>query len=119
VQVREADPRFEWSPYWEYGAFIDGRDLARACVAALAARTSGCRCAFVASSHITTSGPTSRELTESLVPTAAWRGDRSFEERPFQTLVRIDRARELLGWEPVFTWRRFLAESTRGPSTRF
>lgn len=107
--ARAADPAFEWSPYWEYGAFIDGRDLAGACCAALEADSTGYMRMFVSSSDITTSGPTSRELVRKLLPEIEWRGDDSYETEPYQALVRIDRARTALGWEPGFTWQGFLA----------
>jgi nucleoside-diphosphate-sugar epimerase len=106
--ARARDPRYEWSPFWEYGAFVDVRDLSAACLAALTAGLSGHQRMFVASSDITTSGRASVELAGELLPGVPWRGDDSYRTDPYQTLVRIDRARRLLGWQPQFTWRRFL-----------
>ena len=34
--ARAADPAAEWTPYWEYGCFIDVRDVASAVLAGLA-----------------------------------------------------------------------------------
>ena len=108
VAARAADPAFEWSPYWEYGAFIDVRDICSACLAALESSMTGFQVAFVASSDITTSGPTGRELVNRLAPQAEWRGGPSPSADPYRTLVSIDRARALLGWEPRYTWSRFV-----------
>ena len=110
--ARQADPDFEWSPFWEYGAFVDGRDLATACVAALTADLEGFTNMFIASSDITTSGRSSLELVRELHPDVEWRGADSYRAEPFQTLLRIDRARTVLGWEPEHTWQRFLADGT-------
>jgi nucleoside-diphosphate-sugar epimerase len=108
--ARTRDPSFEWSPYWEYGAFVDERDLASACVAALKSNLQGHNLMFVASSDITTSGRTSLELVRDLLPGVGWRGDDSYVQDEYRTLVRIDAARRLLRWEPRFTWRRYLSE---------
>jgi nucleoside-diphosphate-sugar epimerase len=107
-EARRRQPSFEWSPLWEYGAFIDVRDLATACRAAVTASLAGYNRMLVASSDVTTSGRTSLELVRDLMPTVPWRGDESYHSNPYQTLVRIDRARSLLGWEPRFTWQSFL-----------
>jgi UDP-glucose 4-epimerase len=32
---RAKRPEFEWNPFWEYGAFLDVRDLSQACICAL------------------------------------------------------------------------------------
>jgi nucleoside-diphosphate-sugar epimerase len=109
VEARRREPRFEWSPFWEYGAFIDVRDLASACRAAVTSSLRGHSRMLVASSDVTTSGRTSLELVRDLMPNVPWRGDASYRSNPYQTLVRIDRARSLLGWEPRFTWQSFLS----------
>jgi UDP-glucose 4-epimerase len=109
LESRRREPRFEWSPFWEYGAFIDVKDLARACRAAVTSALAGYSRMLVASSDVTTSGRTSLELVRDLMPNVPWRGDASYRSNPYQTLLRIDRARSLLGWEPRFTWQSFLS----------
>jgi nucleoside-diphosphate-sugar epimerase len=109
LEARRREPDFEWSPFWEYGAFIDVRDLAAACRAAVTSTLTGYNRVLVASSDITTSGRTSLELVRDLMPNVPWRGDASYRSNPYQTLLRIDRARSLLGWEPRFTWQAFLS----------
>lgn len=105
---RSKRPEFEWHPYWEYGAFIDVRDLACACLNALTCDTKGFSRILVSSADITTSGKASRELAQTLCPGADWRGDAGYEEDPYRTLMDLDPARELLGWSPKHTWRRFI-----------
>jgi UDP-glucose 4-epimerase len=97
-----ADPAAEWTPFWEYGAWIDARDVAGAVLAAL-------RCADM--THLTamiiaddaTSPIPPRELAKKLLPTVPWRGPEPTNE--WTPLVRSDRAREVLGWRPQCRWR--------------
>ena len=105
---RAADPEFEWSPYWEYGAFIDVRDLARASLAALHAPVEGVAVLLVASSDISSGGASSRQLAERLHPDVEWRGGSIFQDEPYRGLVDLERARRILGWEPRYTWRAFV-----------
>ncbi|MGE5176877.1 MAG: NAD-dependent epimerase/dehydratase family protein [Hyphomicrobiales bacterium] len=99
---------FEWDPFWEYGAFIDVRDLARACVRAVTCELDGFACVTVASADITTSGRTSRQLAEFVHPTVEWRGGAEYDEDPYRTLLDIERARAVLAWTPRHSWRSFV-----------
>jgi nucleoside-diphosphate-sugar epimerase len=54
--ARNVKPEYEWSHYWEYGAFIDIRDLSSACICALTCPFEGFVCFLVAASDVTTSG---------------------------------------------------------------
>lgn len=103
-------PEFEWEPFWEYGAFIDVRDLSRACVCALTCDTERFRCLLVSSCDITTSGRTSRELVQMVHPDVEWRGGAEYEYEPYRALVDIEPARQLLNWSPQHTWRAFLED---------
>ncbi len=110
VQSERAKRReFEWDPFWEYGAFIDLRDLSRACLRALVCDIQAFRCVLVSSSDITTSGRTSRELAKFVHPDVEWRGGAEFDDEPYRTLVDIEPARKLLDWNPEHTWRAFLS----------
>ncbi|MHC4849025.1 MAG: NAD-dependent epimerase/dehydratase family protein [Planctomycetota bacterium] len=96
---------FEWDPFWEYGAFIDVRDLASACIAALSCPLDDHATLLVTAPDITTSGSTSRELAEFVHPGVEWRGGPEYESDPFRTLLDIEPARRTLGWEPRQTWQ--------------
>jgi len=115
LEARRREPHFEWSPFWEYGAFVDVRDLATASHLAVTSSLQGYNRMLVASSDVTTSSRTSLELVRDLMPDVPWRGDVSYSSNPYQTLVRIDRARSLLGWEPRFTWQSFLSDTPGQP----
>lgn len=103
---RERRPEFEWDPFWEYGAFIDVRDLSRACLRALEAPVAGFESLLVSSADLTTSGRTARQLVEMIHPQVEWRGGPEFERDPYRSLIDIDRARAVLGWQPRHSWAR-------------
>jgi UDP-glucose 4-epimerase len=104
---RKKRAAFEWDPFWEYGAFIDVRDLAQACLSSLQAIFSGCHSVFVSSNDITTSGQTSFDLSHKLHPNIEWRGKTEFVENPYRTLLSNDAAKKLLNWEPMHLWSHF------------
>ena len=103
--ARKVRPSSEWEPYWEYGAFIDVRDLSAAAIQALSCPMKGFTCLLVSSSDISTSGKSSQELAQFIHPDVEWRGGEEFREDPFRSLVTIDNARKVLNWEPQHTWR--------------
>lgn len=99
--LRDADPSAEWSPFWEYGAWIDTRDVALAVLAALQApgvtHFTGLICADDTSSPVPV-----RDLARRLLPDVPWRGPEPAD--PTRVLVRCDRARQALGWAPRYRW---------------
>lgn len=109
LAARRERPEFEWSPFWEYGAFIDVRDLARACVQALGCDIDAPQRLSVASADITTSGRTSRQWAAFVHPRVEWRGGAEYEAQPYRSLIRIDSACGVLGWQPTYTWKSFVA----------
>ncbi len=115
---RAKRPKFEWDPFWEYGAFLDLRDLSRACLGALTCDMEGFRCVLVSSSDITTSGRTSRELVQLVNPDVEWRGGPEYEDEPYRALVEIGPARELLDWNPQHTWHVFTKDGAQSPADR-
>jgi UDP-glucose 4-epimerase len=116
LSERSKRPEFEWDPFWEYGAFIDLRDLSLACLRALTCEFDGYRRVLLTSSDITTSGRTSRELVHLVHPDVEWRGGAQYEADPYRTLVDIVPARDLLGWSPRHTWRRAMEHGVRQES---
>ncbi len=107
VEERAKRAAFEWDPFWEYGAFIDVRDLAEACVRSLDAAVVGYHCVLVASDDITTSGRSSRQLSAELHPDVKWRGGPEFAVHPYQSLVSNHAAKRLLDWHPAHSWADF------------
>jgi nucleoside-diphosphate-sugar epimerase len=100
--ARAADPAAEWTPFWEYGAWIDVRDVASAVHAALGRSERSHLTALIVADDVTSPIP-SRELASRLLPDVPWRGPEPVNE--WAPLVHSDRAREALGWRPQFRWR--------------
>jgi nucleoside-diphosphate-sugar epimerase len=103
--LRRERPSYEWSPFWEYGAFIDVRDLATAVVRALVAGYPGAKPFGVAADDTNSSGPTSQEWAERLHPDVERRDGERFAGNPHRTLLDNARAKAALGWSPTQTWR--------------
>ncbi len=100
--ARAANPAAEWTPFWEYGAFVDARDAAGAVFAALRCPDPGHVTALICADDVTSPIPV-RELAARLLPGVPWRGPEPTD--PWQSLVRCGRAREVLGWTPQYRWR--------------
>jgi UDP-glucose 4-epimerase len=107
TNARKKRPEYEWDPYWEFGAFLDVRDLAEAILLVLQNEIKGFHTLLLASNDITTSGMTSLELVKKLQPDVPWKGGPEYKSAPFSALVKSKRARELLGWSPRYSWREF------------
>jgi UDP-glucose 4-epimerase len=109
-RMRVERPSYEWDPFWEYGAFIDARDLFEATLRALRVPP---RRAFsrylVSAPDITTSGRTSLELARALHPDVPWKSRKGYARQPYKSLLDCTRARRELGWEPAYSWARWKA----------
>jgi UDP-glucose 4-epimerase len=101
--ARAARPEYEWDPYWEYGAFVDVRDVASACLASLSCADPGHARLLLCAADISASAP-SRELAERLLPSVPWRGGPEFDADPWRPLVDCRRANRVLGWRPEHRW---------------
>jgi len=111
-QIQEARvkrPSFEWEPFWEYGAFVDVRDLSTVTLQALFHPVEGFLYGLVAANDITTSGKSSRELVEFLHPDVVWRGDKAYESDPYCALLDTQKIQKLLDWTPAYRWQKFIS----------
>jgi nucleoside-diphosphate-sugar epimerase len=104
-RARRDNPDFEWSPIWEYGAFLDVRDLATAVERALTAPLTGHHRLLLCADDISSAELGSRALTQRILPDVPWRGDARYDADPFQALVNTTPARALLDWTPRHRWR--------------
>ena len=68
TDARASNPEFEWSPFWEYGAFIDVRDLADAVFCALTADLTGHHRLLVCAPDISSAHDDSITLARRLTP---------------------------------------------------
>jgi nucleoside-diphosphate-sugar epimerase len=98
-----AFPGFDADPSqrkWNLWAYIDGRDGAQAIRKALEADRTGAEVFIIANADTVMSRPNAELAAEVFpdVPLAAGVG-------PNETLLSIDKARQLLGYEPRHSWR--------------
>ena len=81
------EPSRELRPFWEYGSFVDLRDVASAVSLALAVPP----------------GET-REMVDIVLPGVEWRGGAEYEVDPWRGLFDCSRAKAVLGWQPQHRW---------------
>jgi nucleoside-diphosphate-sugar epimerase len=93
----DSDPRFR---KWNLWAYIDARDGAQAIRKALAYEPRGCD-VFIIAAADTVMSRSNAELTAETFPDVEVRGDIGEHE----TLLSIEKARRVLGFEPQFSWR--------------
>ena len=98
---------------WNLWGYIDGRDGAQAVSLALAKAVPGFRRFIIAAADTVMSRPNA-ELVAEVFPDVPVRGDLGVND----TLLSIDKARRLLGYEPRHSWRDELtdAEASVRPS---
>jgi nucleoside-diphosphate-sugar epimerase len=86
---------------WNLWGYVDARDVARSCALALEADVRTAEHFIVAAADTVMKRP-SRELMAEVYPSVPYRptaGD-------YDTLLSIDKARNLLGYEPEHSWRQ-------------
>jgi nucleoside-diphosphate-sugar epimerase len=102
-EQRAAEPRSEWEPFWEYGAFVDVRDVALAVERSLAVPLAGHHRALLCAADISGSAP-SLELAARLAPGVPVRGPERYVVEPWRALVDCSAAEAVLGWRPRHRW---------------
>lgn len=113
IEARKKRPEYEWAPYWEYGAFIDLRDLVDLITKCLDINFKGYDCFLISSDDITTSGSTSLELSQKIHPHVKWKDKTKFDKNPYRSLLDCHRVKETFGWKPQFTWEKFIKENVK------
>jgi UDP-glucose 4-epimerase len=99
----QGDPPSEWTPYWEFGAFVDVRDVAAAVDCALTAPIDGHVRAVLCAEDIAASAP-SLEMARRLIPEVPVRQPGRYRADPQRALVDCSTARTQLGWRPRYRW---------------
>jgi UDP-glucose 4-epimerase len=102
-----ADPRSEWEPYWEYGAFVDVRDVATAVELAVTVPLTGHHRALLCAADIAATRP-SLDQAARINPDVAVHDRARYQADPWRALVDCSVAGKVLGWRPAYRW------STRG-----
>jgi nucleoside-diphosphate-sugar epimerase len=100
---RRAAPESEWEPYWEYGAFVDVRDVATAVERALEIRLLGHHRALLCAPDISASAP-SLEMAARLAPGVPVRDVQRYAVDPWRALFDCSAADAVLGWRPRYGW---------------
>ncbi len=103
AEWRAQNPDFEWKSRWEYGAFCDVRDVARAAVLGLTCPDPGHTTILLCANNSDSLRP-SRELAREVHPDVPWRGGDEYVANPRRALVSNRRAKAILGWEPEHEW---------------
>ena len=106
-KARAEHPPSEWSPIWEYGAFIDVHDLAAAVAAALTRPDlHGHHRLLVNADDISSQSEDGPALAARLLPGVPLGSPRRFRDDRFAALVDNGGATAVLGWRPQRRWRR-------------
>lgn len=104
-RARTEHPSSEWSPIWEYGAFIDVQDLADAVAAALTQPDlRGHHRLLINADDISSQSEDGPTLAARLLPEVPLRDLPRFQNDRFAALVNSGPAKALLGWEPQRRW---------------
>jgi nucleoside-diphosphate-sugar epimerase len=106
-----AEPRSEWEPFWEYGAFVDIRDVATAVRAALTVPLRGHHRALLCAGRLAGTAPV-MELAARLAPDVPFTDAARYRADPWGALMDCATARTVLGWRPVHGWP---PDQHRGP----
>lgn len=88
---------------WNLWGYVDARDVAQSCRLALEADLAGAE-AFIIAARDTVMTRTNEELMAEVFPAVELRG----EIGDHDTLLSIDKARRLLGYEPGWSWREIV-----------
>ena len=105
-QVRDrwrAQPDSEWEPFWEYGAFVDVRDVAAAVGRALTVPLAGHHRALLCAAGIAATAP-SLQLAARLAARVPVRDADRYRADPWAALLDCAVAATTLGWQPVPRW---------------
>jgi nucleoside-diphosphate-sugar epimerase len=109
-----AEPRSEWEPFWEYGAFVDVRDVAAAVELALTAGWTGHHRALLCAADIAGTRP-SLDLAAQIAPSVPVTDPARYRADSGRALVDCSVAAAVLGWWPRYRWADRGRVETPGP----
>jgi nucleoside-diphosphate-sugar epimerase/predicted RNase H-like nuclease len=98
-----ARPESEWEPFWEYGAFVDVRDVAAAVRQALTVPLGGHHRALLCAAGIAATA-SSLELAARLAPAVPVTDPGRYRADPWAALIDCSTAAATLGWQPAHRW---------------
>ncbi len=100
-------PTWQNDPFvrkWNLWGYVDARDVAQACRLGLEAHTTGAE-AFITAAADTCMNAPNHELMAEVFPGVPLRPDVGDHD----TLLSIDKARNVLGYEPQYSWRTLVS----------
>jgi len=98
-----ADPTSEWTPTWEYGQFVDVRDVADAVRRAVEVPLSGHHRVLLCADDIAATGP-SLVMAARFAASVPVRDPARFDREPQRALFDCAEAARVLGWRPRHGW---------------
>jgi UDP-glucose 4-epimerase len=98
-----AQPRSEWEPYWEYGAFVDVRDVSAAVGQALTVPLHGHHRVLLCATDIAATAP-SLELAARLAPHVPVTDPDRYRADPWAALIDCSAAATTLDWRATHQW---------------
>jgi nucleoside-diphosphate-sugar epimerase len=98
-----ADPAAEWTPAWEWGQFVDIRDVAGAVQLALEVPLAGHHRVLLCAADIAAT-QAALVMAGRFAPSVPVRDRARFERDPRRALFDSAAAARLLRWEPRYTW---------------
>ncbi|HXT93279.1 MAG TPA: NAD(P)-dependent oxidoreductase [Trebonia sp.] len=98
-----ADPAAEWTPTWEYGQFVDVRDVAAAVRLALEVPLTGHHRLLLCAADIAATEAT-LVMAGRFTPSVPVRDAARFQREPRRALFDSAAAARVLGWVPRYTW---------------
>jgi UDP-glucose 4-epimerase len=98
-----SEPSSEWEPFWEYGGFVDVRDVAVAVELALTVPLTGHHRALLCAADIAGTRP-SLDLAAQIAPGVLVKDEARYRADPVRALVDCSVAETVLGWRPRYRW---------------
>jgi UDP-glucose 4-epimerase len=98
-----SEPSSEWEPYWEYGQFVDVRDITMAVEMALTVPLAGHHRALLCAADIAATEP-SLDIAARLTPGVPIRDPALYQAAPWRALFDCSVASSVLGWQPSHRW---------------
>jgi UDP-glucose 4-epimerase len=98
-----SEPSAEWEPFWEYGAFVDVRDVAAAVDLALTVPVRGHHRALLCAADIAGTAP-SLDLAARLAPQVPVTDQGRYLADPWAALVDCRAAAAAFGWRAAYRW---------------
>jgi UDP-glucose 4-epimerase len=99
----QADPPSEWTPTWEYGQFVDVRDVADAVQRALDVPLAGHHRMLLCAAGIAATEP-SLIMAGRFAPSVPVRDAARFQDDHWRSLFDCSAAARVLGWLPRYRW---------------